>query len=126
MYFFNIKFMNFKIGQKVIALSNSNTKYSQPRIKGCIYIVNKLMYTSCCGKQLINIGFKYEKSPNFSCHTCNISQLNHGWHWTFSTEFVGLDDLDAKIAECVKNEDYETAHLLQKILEQEFETIKKD
>lgn len=103
----------FNIGDKVIALTNPTRVNSQPRVKGQMYIVQKIMYCSNCGIQMINIDPKSILSI-FNC-TCNNDQPCDGYHFTQSVLFAKVDDLEEELKEAVHNEDYELASILRNV-----------
>jgi hypothetical protein len=101
----------FKIGDKVVALTNPKSEFGQPRIKGNTYVVNAIMYCSGCGEQEINIGSSNPKNTT-KC-TCGELMLSKGLKWTHSHLFTKINDLDSAIEEAVENEDYEMAAILR-------------
>jgi hypothetical protein len=101
----------FNIGDKVIALTNSTNEFSQPRVKGKMYIVVNLMYCQKCGEQMISLGYK-SQWPSIVCK-CDNLQNNDGLHYTLSSHFAKADDFDQEIEEAVKEENYELAALLR-------------
>jgi protein-arginine kinase activator protein McsA len=103
---------NFKIGDKVIAMTNPANKQSQPRVKGNIYIVERVSYCAGCGTQRINIGCKIENTSNnnIKCE-CNFRQPHNNLHWTASKYFSKLDE--NALQEAVKEENYELASLIR-------------
>lgn len=82
--------MNFKIGQKVIALTNPLNSFSQFRVKGKIYIVKDIMYCCKTGMQSINIGGK----ANSNRTRCECGELheNKGLGWTHSKYFASVEE----------------------------------
>ena len=105
---------NFKINDKVIALTNPANDCCQQRIKGQKYIVKDIMYCSKCGKQSIHIGGKVitETVLNLSCKCGNSQTIpHHGW--TNSKYFIKVDDLEQTLMEAEINEDYELCVLLR-------------
>jgi len=105
----------FKIGDKVVSLTNPATEGSQPRVKGKTYNVKAVQYCSGCGTQNINLGYGLppNKFSNYGDCTCGKEALNEGLYWTLSKYFARVDDLDTAIEEAVENEDYETAATLR-------------
>jgi len=107
--------MNFKIGQKVVALTNPPDDTCQPRVKGKIYTVIDVLYCHKCGIQSINLGYKAVHANVVEC-ICGVDKSNEGLRWTLSSLFAPLDNLESSITEAVEKEDYETAQLLHDIL----------
>lgn len=120
--------MNFKIGQKVVALNSSADYRAQPRVKGNIYTVLDILYCSKCGIQTINITAYYTPpngviwSGNVRCR-CGSVQPHQNKPWTASSFFAPLDNLEATIAELAEKEEYETCAMLQKILDEQTVTL---
>lgn len=83
--------MAFKVGQKVVALSNPKNSNSQPRVKGKIYTVQDVMYCDKTGKQNINIGF-YTKIKLLNCSFCGGTHKTNGKCWTNIRHFKPLHD----------------------------------
>jgi hypothetical protein len=104
----------FKIGDKVVALTNSKTEMGQPRVKGKIYAVHAIQYCPACGEQKINLGISapINTSSIIIC-TCNKKRPNEGLYWTSSKFFAKVDDLESALEEAVENEDYELAAMLR-------------
>lgn len=102
----------FKVGDKVIALTNPLSKASQPRIKGSIYEVKEVIFCSKCGEQVINLGFE---TQNIMFHhtECGNKQHTLGLYWTASKYFAKVDEFDEALEEAIQNEDYELACLLR-------------
>lgn len=109
----------FKIGDKVVALTNPLSEGSQPRVKGKTYNVQAVRYCSGCGVQVINLGYHLPIPNNhiqyseYSDCVCGKEALNEGLFWTLSKYFAKVDDLETAIEEAVQNEDYETAAVLR-------------
>jgi hypothetical protein len=104
----------FKIGDKVVSLTNPATEGSQPRVKGKTYNVKAIQYCSGCGEQVINLGYHLpDDVSNYSDCNCGKEVFNEGLYWTLSKYFARVDDLDTAIEEAVQNEDYETAATLR-------------
>ncbi len=107
----------FKAGETLIALSDPLNNQCQPRRKGHTYIVQEVSYCSGCGAQLINIGGKSQAtSGSFGCK-CGNKQNAKGLSWTYSIHFARPKDLDLEIAIAVKQENYELAGELRKVLQ---------
>jgi hypothetical protein len=109
----------FKIGDKVVSLTNPATEGSQPRVKGKTYNVKAVQYCSGCGAQVINLGYHLPipnstiRYSDYSDCVCGKEVLNEGLFWTLSKFFARADDLESAIEEAVENEDYETAATLR-------------
>lgn len=103
--------MNYKIGQKVIALVSSPCSRSQQRTKGCIYTVHDVSYCSKTGTQAINIG-EHTKGHLYECHCGGLHETN-GLSWTFSSLFAPVEEKPnteeaVYIEDLLKNSTYET------------------
>lgn len=106
----------FKPGETVIALTDPLNNQCQPRVKGNSYIVNSVLFCSKCGTQKINIGSPARgKTGTLKCN-CGNKQDHEGLAWTNSEHFARPKDLDIEIAIAVKQENYELAADLHKIL----------
>jgi hypothetical protein len=107
----------FKIGDRVVSLTNPATEGSQPRVKGKTYSVQAVQYCSGCGVQVINIGYRLPNNAmiysDYSDCVCGKEVFNEGLFWTLSKFFAKVDDLETAIEEAVQNEDYETAATLR-------------
>lgn len=105
----------FKIGDKVVSLTNPLSEGSQPRVKGKVYKVQAIQYCPGCGTQTINLGYHLppNKFSEYSDCTCGKEALNEGLYWTLSKYFARVDDLEAAIEEAIAEEDYETAAALR-------------
>ena len=114
--------MKFKIGQKVVALTNPMNNLCQPRIKGNVYIVLDVSYCSKCGVQSINITTNYTHHGEVLCG-CGNNCPSQGKFWTDSILFAPLDNLEATIAELAEKEEYEVCAMLQKILDEQTVTL---
>lgn len=101
----------FKIGDKVIALTNPKDSNGQPRIKGHVYIVEDVLWCAKCGGQKINLGY-FDDSIRRTC-ICGTPYNGEGKQWTMSKHFALVDDVDAELEEAVEAEDYEFAALLR-------------
>lgn len=107
---------NFKVGDKVIALTNPSSEGSQPRIKGEIYCVNAVSYCGGCGKQRINIGYyiSHNNTGYIDCSSCNYSQPNNGLCFTDIKHFSKVDN--KALENAVEEENYELASVLRDLL----------
>lgn len=103
----------FKIGDKVVSLTNPSSEGSQPRVKGKVYKVQAIQYCSGCGEQVINIGYRLPNNAMYSDCNCGKEVFNEGLFWTLSKYFARVDNLATAIEEAVQNEDYETAATLR-------------
>jgi hypothetical protein len=104
----------FKIGDKVVSLTNPTREGSQPRVKGKTYNVQAVQYCSGCGVQVINLGYRLPNNTmRYSDCICGKEIFNEGLFWTLSKFFARADDLESAIEEAVENEDYETAATLR-------------
>jgi predicted amidophosphoribosyltransferase len=118
-----MKRIEFKVGQKVVALTNPKTQTSPIRVKGNIYTVLDIMYCVGCGEQMVDINTSRVcggKGDHLIC-TCGSRQNNNATTWTASKAFAPLDNLSESIAEAVSNEDYELAELLTTIHTENFQ-----
>ena len=105
--------MNFKIGDRVVALTNPVNEYGQPRIKGQIYRVYAVVYCSGCGCQSINIGVKSQRTK-FNCGCGKHNQPNGGLWFTTSANFALVDE--QTLTEAVESENYELAEVIHREL----------
>lgn len=104
----------FKIGEKVIALTNPLSDMSQRRVKGNIYTVLAISYCYNCGRQAINI----DPTPitaEFTRCNCGARQSTHGLWWTNSKYFSKVDK--DSLQEAIDEENYELAALIRDALE---------
>lgn len=105
---------NFKIGDKVIALTNPPlNEFVQERIKGHIYTVIDIRYCCKCGVQCINIGPKAVITIA-ECY-CGCLYQTEGLKWTDSKFFVKVDEdsIEEELEIAIKNEDYELASIFR-------------
>lgn len=99
--------MNFSIGQKVVALTN--TPYSekinyQKRVRGQIYEVRSLIYCPITGKQAINLGY-FSNNKNYLC-SCGSYHPNNGLMWTRSSEFAPAEEKgETMVEEFIEDEE---------------------
>jgi protein-arginine kinase activator protein McsA len=100
-----------KVGDKVIALSDSPDDSCQFRMKGSVYMVNSITYCVMCMKTLINIGQRSQH--NGVVCKCGMLMDTGGFMWTPKDEFVLLEDKQNAIDKAVKEEDYEFAAKLR-------------
>jgi hypothetical protein len=109
---------NFSLNEKVVAL-NSAQKPNQPREAGKIYTVTSIFYCDVTGKQMININNtkKCSKTLHIKCSCGKLHNTSDHYAYTFSTNFIRPDDIDAAIMKAVAIEDFEQAILLTNILE---------
>lgn len=105
----------FKIGDKVVALTNPQDNMSQPRVKGHIYTVEAILYCNGCGVQTINIGER-TNSYILRCN-CGTENQSKGLYWTESKHFAKLDNLEEELKDIIENEDYEFARVLSEIIQ---------
>lgn len=118
-----MKRIEHKVGQRVVALTNSIDPSSQTRKKGGVYFVKAVSYCGGCGEQRINIG---QATPAYSViecvsDKCGFNQPTNGLMWTRSALFAPLDNLHESISEAEKNEDYELAQLLTEVMTENVE-----
>lgn len=108
----------FKIGEKVIPLTNRPSGRHQPRVKGKLYIVLGVNYCNKCGYQDINISGLHngEISDKIDCN-CGNSHDNFGLWWTDSRRFIRPEHLEGLMLEKANEEDYESAAELKEMLE---------
>jgi hypothetical protein len=106
----------FKIGDRVVALTNPKHEHSQPRIKGKIYTVQDILYCSNCGIQLINISGLCDF--NYLLCECGSRCENYKQHWTTYKHFAKVDDLSSALEEAIENEDYELASMLNELMKE--------
>jgi hypothetical protein len=107
----------FKIGQKVVALNETNNVRCQPRVKGQIYEVLDTMFCSQCGSQIINITSAESPIKGILCGCGNIMP-NKNKQWTYSEHFASLLELDSLIKEYERVEDYEMCGKLLKLMQE--------
>lgn len=107
---------NFKIGEKVIALTNPRDPNSQPRVKGQLYEVLDVLYCSKCGEQLINITTIQTHSPTFYCECGQRRIPNHNKYWTYSRFFAKPEELQSELDRAIEEENYEEAITIRDIL----------
>ena len=104
----------FKIGNKVVSLTNPANEGSQPRVKGKTYNVKAIQYCSGCGEQVINLGYRLPNDVSeYSDCNCGKQVFNEGLFWTMSKFFAKVDDLDSALESALENEDYELAVMLR-------------
>ena len=85
----------FKVGQKVIAIANSNSGVTFK--KGEIYTVLGL-YSCRCGKWSIDIGFKIKRGDGTACSDCGNQNINYGNEWLCtSKKFAPLPEQRERI-----------------------------
>jgi hypothetical protein len=101
----------FQIGDSVIALSSAKLP-NQPRTKGSVYDVTRIMYCTTSGAQFINIGDTTAKgiSGYLKCD-CGQTHKHHGFAFSYSSNFI-LNDPKAfadSLEEAVENEDWDGA-----------------
>lgn len=78
--------MNFKVGEKVVALTNPENGRCQSRKAGNVYTVMAVSYCVGCGSQRINIGV-VDSAPFVRCY-CGSRQPTQGFAWTGSRYFT--------------------------------------
>lgn len=78
---------SFKVGEKVVALTDPTTPFSQRRKKGEVYTVKAVSYCSTCGKQSINIG-PCSNGNIIECIGCRKEAPTNGLAWTDSRHFT--------------------------------------
>jgi len=100
-----------KIGDKVIALTDSPNDSCQFRMKGSVYMVNATTFCIMCMKGLINIGQR-SRHQSVMCK-CGTLMDSHGLMWTPKDEFVLLADKQKALDKAVDSEDYEFAAKLR-------------
>lgn len=110
----------FKIGDKVIALTNPADWNCQQRKKGQIYSVEAVLYCSNCGHQRINIGGKANgNTGNVVCADCGNAQSHNSLGWTHSKFFAKVDEIGDLLNKALEEENYELCSVLTKIKEDE-------
>ena len=100
-----------KVGDKVIALSDSPNDTCQFRRKGSVYMVNAISYCVMCMKSLVNIGQR-SNHKGVMCK-CGMLMDTGGLMWTPKDEFVLLADKQEALQKAVDCEDYEFAAKLR-------------
>lgn len=113
----------FKVGEKVIALTNPSSELGQPRKKGRLYKVNAVMYCSGCGNQVINIGVK-SNITSTKCG-CNNSQPTNGLWWTNSQHFVRPEEISEAITHFAEKEEFEICGVLKKFEQENLVPVEK-
>lgn len=81
---------NFKVGEKVVALTNPRKASDRPRVAGQVYTVLAVSYCSSCGMQAIDIGGRCQVgnlSDELQCN-CGLCRLHYGRDWTSSIYFT--------------------------------------
>lgn len=123
-----MKRIEFKVGQKVVALTTRGSDSGfvrQPISKGKVYTVKSVSYSPCCGGQNINVLNVMASSvttSNYSRCACGERYLDGvDYLETRSTCFAPLDNLHESISEAAQNEDYELAQLLTEVLTENVE-----
>ena len=101
----------FKIGEEVIALSTQTAPDCQNRVKGQHYIIKDVRFCSKCGIQVINIQGVCSFIINSEC-SCGSVTKGLNMEYTNSRHFVKADDLEVRIGEAEKAENYELAGFL--------------
>ena len=104
----------FKVGDKVIALTNPQSEGGQFRVKGQTYTVEAIQYCHACGCQNINIGEKPVFNSLYIQCSCGSKQPHNNLGWTNSKYFAPIDNLENIMEEAIANEDYELCSLLLK------------
>jgi hypothetical protein len=107
--------MNFKVGEKVVALDTINDCRSQPIVKGEIYTVNAIRYCSGCGIQIINVMPNQHEISDYVRCVCGNRQPANNMHWSHYKRFAKIDNLEEVINNAISNEDYEFAGKLNEI-----------
>lgn len=107
---------SYKIGQKVIALSDGkNDESTQSRIKGEIYIIKDIVFCSKCGKRFLNFGETQDFADWGTCN-CGGKTFAHGLKWTSHHHYAPLDDLESLLGVAVSEEDYEFAAIIRDMI----------
>lgn len=105
----------FKVGQKVVALNETDNQRCQQRKKGYVYTVLDTMFCDKCGSQIINVLEAVSPSQALICGCHNVMH-NKYKTWTYSEHFASFGELESAIKEYEKVEDYEMCGTLLKIL----------
>lgn len=98
----------FKIGDKVVALTNTPANVlerCQPRKKGEVYKVIDTKECDNCGSQMVNVSDTPSSREFLLCH-CGGKLATDGVHWTLSINFAPVDEI---LAHALEIEDYEYA-----------------
>lgn len=106
----------FKIGDEVIALSSAK-RPNQPRTKGRIYTITSIFYCSTDGKQMVNIDYTKSVTRKLRCGCGKYHHTGDNRSYTYSTNFVKPEDLDARREQAVEEEDYDTAILCRNLID---------
>jgi len=106
----------FKIGDRVIALTDPRDKRSQPRVKGQLYTVLDVNYCFKCGVQAINITTISTPNPYYYCECGQHNIPNQGKHWTLSRFFAKPEELSDELDKCLEEENYEQACIIRDLL----------
>lgn len=86
--------MNFKVGEKVIAIPGNNVKageWGQPLSTKTVYTVLAVAYCSGCGQQRINVQGALPSNefyPTIRCESCGHEYPHNGLWWTRSKYFT--------------------------------------
>lgn len=117
----------FKVGEKVISLSNNVTPGCQPRVKGKLYPVQDILYCCGCGRQWINVSgpHKNKLDSYVSCSSCKKLQLNHGLWWTDSIGFVRPEEISEAITHFAEKEEFEICGVLKKFEQENLVPVEK-
>lgn len=107
---------NFKIGEKVIALTNPRDERSQPRVKGQLYEILDVLFCFSCGVQLINITTIQTARPSVFCECGQHGIPNDNKYWTLSKFFAKPEELQSELDRAVEEENYEEAITIRDIL----------
>lgn len=93
----------FRVGQRVVAITNPKNSLCQQRIKGQIYTVLDVMYCPKTGKQNIYIGgYTKGSMDHLKCSYCGGIHDAYGKSWTRSDHFRPLELDHAFVEEVIK------------------------
>jgi hypothetical protein len=106
----------FKIGERVIALTDPLHPKSQPRVKGQLYTVLDVNYCFKCGVQAINITTISTPNPYYYCECGQDSIPNRNKYWTLSRFFAKPEELSDELDKCLEEENYEQACIIRDLL----------
>ncbi len=107
----------FKVGQDVVALSNSKSDSNIKRVKGVVYNIKDVFFCNKCGVQYLNFG-EVTSSKDGWCPLCNTPLGLQGKFWVINRHYAPLDEktLEEMLEKAVDDEDYELAASLRDMI----------
>ncbi len=113
-----MKRIEFKVGQKVVALMTHNNEL-HTIFKGGIYTVTEVEYCRKCSIQAVGVGYYDKMVDEVYCVCGNIDSPFSTASTFSSSRFASLDNLSESIEEAVSNEDYELAQTLTEVAQEQ-------